>query len=31
MIFMRRGSGECLAAGEEEAKEINLGSTEWTC
>lgn len=30
MIFMRRGSVECLVAGEEEAKEINFGSTGWT-
>lgn len=31
MIFMRTGSVECLVADEEEAKEIELGSTGWTC
>lgn len=31
MLFVRGGSGECLVAGEEEAKGINLGSPGWTC
>lgn len=31
MLFIGRGSGECLVAGEEESKGIHPGSPGWTC